>query len=50
VRERPGVTVAEVGKQLGVDPTSLYRVVHRLEQRGDVRKHGRQLEPASDAG
>jgi DNA-binding MarR family transcriptional regulator len=46
VRARPGITVAEAGKALGVDPTGLYRVVHRLEQRGDVKKNGRALEPA----
>jgi hypothetical protein len=46
VRARPGITVAEAGKALGVDPTGLYRVVHRLEQRGDVTKNGRALEPA----
>jgi hypothetical protein len=27
-----------------VDPTSLYRVVHRLEQSGALRKNGRKLE------
>jgi transcriptional regulator with GAF, ATPase, and Fis domain len=46
VRERPGVTVAEAGKELSVDPTGLYRVVRRLEQRGELRKNGRSLEPA----
>jgi transcriptional regulator with GAF, ATPase, and Fis domain len=46
VRERPGVTVAEAGKALGVDPTGLYRVVSRLEARGELRKNGRSLEPA----
>ena len=50
VRERPGVTVREAGRELGVDPTSLYRVVRRLEERGEVRKNGRQLEPAGPAG
>jgi transcriptional regulator with GAF, ATPase, and Fis domain len=49
VRARPGITVAEAGKELGVDPTGLYRVVHRLEQRGDVVKTGRALEPAPAA-
>jgi hypothetical protein len=44
IRERPGITVAEAGKTLKVDPTSLYRVVHRLEERGEVRKNGRRLE------
>lgn len=47
IRERPGITVAEAGKTLSVDPTGLYRVVGRLEQRGDVRKNGRNLEPVS---
>jgi hypothetical protein len=50
VRERPGVTVAEAGKELGVDPTGLYRIVHRLEQRGDVRKNGRELHATSARG
>jgi hypothetical protein len=45
VRDQPGITVAEAGKKLGVDPTGLYRVVHRLERRGDVAKTGRKLEP-----
>jgi DNA primase len=48
VRERPGITVADAGKALGVDATGLYRVVKRLEERGELRKHGRNLE-ATDA-
>ena len=47
VRARPGITVREAGAEFGVDPTSLYRTVHRLEQRGEVRKNGRGLEPVS---
>jgi transcriptional regulator with GAF, ATPase, and Fis domain len=46
VRQRPGITVKEAATDLGVDATGLYRVVRRLEQSGDVRKNGRQLEPA----
>jgi transcriptional regulator with GAF, ATPase, and Fis domain len=49
VRERPGITVADAGKALGVDPTGLYRVVRRLEQRGEVLKSGRNLQPAGGA-
>ena len=45
VKERPGVTVREVGAELGVDPTSLYRIVHKLEQDGALRKNGRELLP-----
>jgi len=47
IRERPGITVAEAGKAMSVDPTGLYRVVSRLEQRGDVSKSGRELHPAA---
>ena len=46
VVERPGITVAEVGDGLGVDPTSLYRVIRRLEADGRLRKVGRTLHPA----
>jgi hypothetical protein len=45
VKERPGITVREVGTELGVDPTSLYRIVHRLEQDGVLQKRGRELLP-----
>ena len=46
VNERPGITVREVGTELGVDPTSLYRIVHLLEQDGALQKRGRELRPA----
>jgi hypothetical protein len=45
VKARPGITVREVGTELGVDPTSLYRIVHRLEKEGELRKRGRELLP-----
>jgi hypothetical protein len=50
VRARPGITVREAGTELGVDPTSLYRIIHRLEESGAVRKNGRGLEIAGAAG
>jgi len=46
VKRRPGVTIREVGEELGVDPTSLYRVVHGLQSDGLVRKDGRGLQLA----
>jgi cell wall-associated NlpC family hydrolase len=49
VRTRPGITVRDAGKELGVDPTGLYRVVHRLEQGGQLRKNGRVLELGAGA-
>jgi hypothetical protein len=47
VRARPGITVRDAGKELGIDPTGLYRVVHRLEQGGQLRKTGRGLDLVS---
>ena len=41
--ERPGISVPELGKELGVDPTGLYQIVRRLEGRGAIRKDGREL-------
>jgi phage terminase small subunit len=45
VKARPGITVREIGTELGVDPTSLYRIVHRLEADGALQKRGRELRP-----
>jgi hypothetical protein len=46
VKARPGITVREVGRELGVDPTSLYRIVRLLEQDGTIKKQGSELQPA----
>ena len=46
VTKQPGITVREIGAQLGVDPTSLYRSVRSLEADGSIKKSGRQLSPA----
>jgi DNA-binding NtrC family response regulator len=46
VRATPGVTVAEVASTLGVDATSLYRVVRKLSKDGAITKRGLQLHPA----
>ena len=45
VQQNPGITVREAGQQLGVDGTSLYRVVRRLEEEGAVKKEGTHLQP-----
>lgn len=45
VAQQPGVTVAEIGRSLGVDPTSLYRPVRRLISEGRLRKDGPALQP-----
>ena len=45
IRRRPGITVREAAHELGVDPTSLYRIVRRLVADGEVEKRGRTLHP-----
>ena len=47
VQQRPGITVSEIAKELGVDATGLYRPVHKLEQDGAIIKRGVALQPAS---
>ena len=48
VKQRPGITVSEIAKELGVDATGLYRPVHKLEQDGAIVKRGVALQPTSD--
>jgi hypothetical protein len=47
VKQRPGITVSEIAKELGVDATGLYRPVHKLEQDGAIIKRGVTLKPTS---
>jgi hypothetical protein len=46
VNERPGITVRQIAKELGVDSTGLYRPVHKLEEDGAISKQGAALRPA----
>jgi hypothetical protein len=46
VRSKPGITVPEIGQQLGIDYTGLYRVVRQLEKDGRLKKSGRELQLA----
>ena len=45
VKQRPGLPAKDVSIELGVDPTSLYPVVKRLEQSSVIKKQGRELQP-----
>src|SRR5690348_7843362 len=40
VTERPGITVAEAAKAMGIGTTYLYRLLPRLEREGRIRKDG----------
>jgi predicted Rossmann fold nucleotide-binding protein DprA/Smf involved in DNA uptake len=41
VKERPGITIAEIADTIGIKQNYLYRVLPGLEQDGKVRKEGR---------
>jgi hypothetical protein len=43
VTTNPGITVRQLGQQLGVDATGLYRVANKLTQDGRLRKDGTGL-------
>jgi Winged helix-turn-helix DNA-binding len=45
IQERPGITVKQIGTELDVDATNLYRHVRRLQQDGLITKHGTALQP-----
>ena len=45
VQANPGITVAQLGKRLRVDPTGLYVPVRRLQQEGRIEKDGPNLQP-----
>jgi DNA-binding MarR family transcriptional regulator len=47
IHQRPGITVREIAKELGVDASGLYRPVHKLEQDGAIIKRGVSLQPTS---
>lgn len=46
VTQQPGITVADLGRTLGVNATSLYSPVRRLVTDGRLRKEGTALHPA----
>ena len=45
IADNPGITVTAAGKQLGVDPTGLYRPVRKLVADGRIDKQGAALHP-----
>jgi len=46
IEERPGITVRELSRELGVDAPPLYRVVRKLQAEGVVKKEGQALRRA----
>jgi len=46
VRGKPGITIPEIAKQMGIEPNYLYRVLPRLQQDGQIKKDGAGWVPA----
>jgi hypothetical protein len=40
VRGRPGITIPEIAKEMGIEPNYLYRVLPKLAQEGSIKKDG----------
>ena len=47
VEAKPGITIPEMAKEMGITPNYLYRVLPRLAKDGKVKKNGKGWEPAS---
>ena len=47
VRSKPGITIPEIAKSMGIEPNYLYRVLPKLAQEGQIRKDGQGWHPAS---
>jgi hypothetical protein len=45
IERRPGMTVAELSKEMGIGTTYLYRLLPRLEREGALRKEGKGYHP-----
>jgi transposase-like protein len=46
ISDRPGITVSEMSRELGVDAPQLYRVVRKLQAERLIKKQGLNLTPA----
>jgi beta-lactamase class A len=46
VKDKPGITIPEIAKSMGIEPNYLYRVLPRLANDGQVRKDGAGWHPA----
>ena len=47
MRQRPGISIKQIGDELGIDPTGLYRSVRELQQQGAITKQGPRLNPGA---
>jgi hypothetical protein len=49
VEANPGITAADIAKQMKIKPNYLYRVLGELEKDGRVRKDGRAYHPSGSS-
>jgi DNA-binding IclR family transcriptional regulator len=49
VRSRPGISIPEIAKEIGIQQNYLYRVLPALQKDGLVRKEGRGWHPREAA-
>jgi predicted Rossmann fold nucleotide-binding protein DprA/Smf involved in DNA uptake len=47
VRGKPGITIPEIAKSMGIEPNYLYRVLPKLAQEGQIKKDGQGWVPAA---
>lgn len=47
VREKPGITVAEIAKKIGIAPSPLYALARQLVKDGEIKKDGTGYGPAN---
>lgn len=47
VRARPGITIPEIAKELGIEPNYLYRVMPKLVSAGQVTRQDKGWHPTS---
>ena len=40
VRGKPGITIPEIAKSMGIAPNYLYRVLPKLQQEGQIKRDG----------
>jgi hypothetical protein len=45
VSDRPGITIPEIAKAMGIEPNYLYRVLPKLAGEGQIRKDGAGWHP-----
>ncbi len=46
MRSRPGVTIPDMAKEMGIEPNYLYRVLPKLVEENKVKREGQGWHPA----